>query len=232
MDDRFESLIQEAHEAYKQSVLAKKMTANIFARTFVAAHTLIDDDSVRNQNSHMAALTLVEILLTQRIDLLIHYFDKETLSEEMIKQIVYLVKTEKMVARSAVPNPLLCEFREDEWDIVTDCVNRAQLFVKKDLTVEQVQELFMCQLSAPLMANRLQSICYLFDQLNRYNFVGRWQTVLSQTRSIGSRRNKIITAGHYSSALSYCRRNERVPFKDVIDALIRFLNEKRSQREA
>lgn len=206
------------------------MTAKVFAKTFVANHKFIEEDfSIRNQNNHNAALVLVEILLTKRPDLIKHYFGKETLSKEMIQEIAHLVKTEERLEKSKRLNPLRCIFREEDWAIVTEYINKMQLFKDSNLTEEMVRALFMCKLSAPLVENNLPAICYLFDRLQRSNYVGRWQTMLERSKSIClSSSNEIVTAGYYSVTVHrYCHRNQ-LSMKKEIDDLIKRLDEAHS----
>lgn len=228
VSDCFASLLKEANKSYRESVLSGKMTARVFARLFIKGHASIDNCSAQSRNNHQQALTLVDMLLNERADLLCRYFGKAELNQEMIDEIANLVMTETKLDEGGSVNQLACAFRDDDWAVVTDCIIASQLFIPQNITVDQVKALFMGRLTKPLVANNLMSLCYFFDRLHNANYIQNWQSILERTGAIRKKGSATpITANYYSSTLSRSRRRKQIPKQAEIDALIKHLNDKR-----
>lgn len=211
------------------------MTFRVFALKFIAGHHYGGADTTTGRNIHREALCTVRLLLTERHDIVDIYFKSPALSDTDINTIVSLVYSESPVSGDGEPlitNPLRCTLTDEDWPVITDCVNRMQLF-KTAISEKELKDLLLCTLRKPLKANNLQGICYLFDALSAATFItGRWQTPLADSNSILSiRTNKAVTSSNYSSALSRLKGGQPTACMRDIDLLITHLCKKNVTKE-
>lgn len=203
------------------------MTLRVFALKFIAGHHYGGSDTTTGRNIHREALCTVRLLLTERHDIVDIYFKSSALSDADIETIVNLVYSENPVSEDGEPvktNPLRCTLTDEDWPVITDCVNRAQLF-KTAISEKELKDLLFCTLRRPLKANDLQGICYLFDALSVASFItGRWQTPLADSNSIlSTRTNKAVTSSNYSSTLSRLKGGQPTACMRDTDLLITHL---------
>jgi hypothetical protein len=233
VSDYLRDLVHEAHSDYQKLVKAGVMTRKIFAHYFHAGHKHVEIFSVASLNRYEQALRFVVLLLNDRGDLCTKYLGMHELSQESIDEMFTLLATESPLEHEChevdnFVNPLKCTFRDDDWIIVSQCINSAQLFREQNISEEQVQGLFMCNLPQPLTANNLESLCYFFDRLYEAGYIHKWQYVLARKGMVYSPKSlKPISASNYGSTLSRCRSKREIPKQTEIDALIKALNEKR-----
>ena len=217
----------KAFKEYRKSVLTGEMTVRIFAKLFYSGHLCVNALLANTQNNHRQALEIVNILLTERLDLVKEYFSGDRLTKEQIDCIVKLVLTENTaITYHSSQNPLKCTLGGDDWNVVAVCINQLHMFATK-ISDEDTRNLFMCELDAPLVANDTALICLLFDRLCHANYISHnWQKVLSDKSAIrNGRTNKIITASNYSTSL--CRARKRYTSgNSIINELIKHLEMK------
>ncbi|MCM1511326.1 MAG: hypothetical protein NC116_11515 [Clostridium sp.] len=223
-------LLREAHRDYLDQVTSNRMTLRVFALQFIARHHFGRSTTVIGKNIHNEALCTVRLLLTERHDLVAIYFKAPVLSDMDIENIINLIYSESSIRENGEPvilNPLSCTLTDEDWPVITDCVNKAQLF-QTEISEEELKNLLLCTLKEPLRANNLQGICYLFDSLSIAAFItGRWQTPLADSDSILSNRtNKTVTSSNYSSTLSRMKGGRHTACMTDIDLLIDHLCER------
>lgn len=120
--------MREAHRDYQVQVRSNRMTLRVFALKFIAGHHYGGSDTTTGRNIHREALCTVRLLLTERHDIVDIYFKSSALSDADIETIVNLVYSENPVGEDGEPvktNPLRCTLTDEDWPVITDCVNRA-----------------------------------------------------------------------------------------------------------
>jgi hypothetical protein len=168
---------------------------------------------------------MIDLLLTERKDLVDEYFSKKKFGSHSITEIIRQLFTETSEFEYKNSNSLKSTLCNDDWPLITTCINNSRLF-KNDPNQEQVQSLFAGILIKPLIANDLDSICYFFNKLYLAGFIQCWQTALYRAGVIiSSKTGEPISRTNFGSVLNRIR-NKSVPAKEEIDRMINKLKEK------
>lgn len=222
-------LLREAYSEYKANV-PSNMTMRIFAKQFIDGHRYGPGATVDEKNSRCKALGMVEMLFTERQDLVVRYFGKPELHDADIKEMMRLVYTETRLdeaGSATVHNPLRCTLCDENWPVIMECVNKNHIF-RNDVSEEDIRNLLFCSLREPLVVVDPKGLCYLFEALSTGGFItGQWQTALAESGSVVSNRTKgFITATSLSTVLSRLRQNTAQPFVSDMDLLLEHLKAK------
>lgn len=227
--DFLTSLLREAHSEYKANV-PSNMTMRIFAKQFIDGHRYGHGISVDEMNIHSKVIGMVEVLLTERPDLVVWYFGRAELHDADINEMMRLVYTETRLdedGNATAHNPLRCTLGDENWPAIMECVNKNHIF-KNDVSEKDIRDLLFCSLKEPLVVVDPKGLYYLFEVLCVGAFItGQWQTALAESRSVVSNRTKgFITATGISTVLSRLRQNAAQPFVSDMALLLEHLKAK------
>ena len=237
------NLLREAYKEYQINVIGGRISYEVFLQQFIDGHHHIRSFGIRIRNNHRKALGLVRILLEKRTDLVAKFFTLEVLSdrdiEKLIESLYHDEKTafQSISTRSATktiasPPTLCCRLTESDMVLLADCANAAHLFNSDKITAEMMYDLMNDRLAAPLVADNLPGIVYLFDELSKLKVItGRWQSALEHDASILQQSTgKPQKATNLSSALNRTRANPVFEHRKEIDALISYFRLKYPKR--
>lgn len=226
----------EVHREYQNHVVKGAMTRKVFARLFIEGHRHSVEETIEAKNRYGKVLATVEILLSERADLISRYLTLPSLSDADITQIEHLIYTEGKVSdatevkekeqekeepknKVGKETSLRCIIRSEDMALLADCANQAELF-KNKVTPSDIRDLMNGKQTMPLVADNLMGIAYFFDKLSCMKLIcRRWQSVLELNGSILLQgESKPQTHTNYSSALSRGKASGNFRHKEDIDA--------------
>ena len=229
-------MLHEAYDLYQVEVVNQGKLYQRYADDFVYSHEFHDAIDAWSKNEHQKNYRIVDSLLSNRRDLIESYFNRDTVNDadlmEMIRQFnTTLPSSNSFVARTRVREASghnLCSCLDnDDLIILARCCNDAQIF-NEVIHADDLLSLLDGKMAMPLHSRNNRLVAFFFDQLSLYNLIIRnWQNVLAQQRCIVSSTGKgTLTQKSLSSALYSIVDLEMSAQEKIIDEAVRPIGQK------
>ena len=229
-------MLREAYDLYQVEVVNQGKLYQRFADDFVYSHEFHDAIDAWSKNEHQKNYRIIDSLLSNRRDLIESYFNKESVNDADLMEMIHLFNTtipstHSFVARTKVREVSdinLCSCLDNE-DLINlaSCCNEAQIF-NEVISADDLHSLLDGKIIMPLHSRNNRLVAFFFDQLSIYNLIIRnWQNVLAHRRCIVSSTGKsTLTQKSLSSALYSIVDLEMSAQEKIIDDAVRPIGQK------
>ena len=223
-------MLREAYDLYQVEVVNQGKIYQRYADDFVYSHEFHDDLDAWSKNEHQKNYRILDSLLSNRRDLIEHFFNKENISESELMELLHLFNTtlpssQNFIARSKVRDAAdlnLCScLNSDDLIALANCCNEAQIF-SEVIDSTDLSSLLDGKLSQPLHSRNNRLVAFFFDQLSLHNLIIRnWQNVIAHQKCIVSSTGKgVLTQRSLSSALYSISDLEMSAQEKIIDEAV------------
>ena len=229
-------MLHEAYDLYQVEVVNQGKLYQRYADDFVYGHEFHDAIDAWSKNEHQKNYRIVDSLLSNRRDLIETYFNKDTVNDADLMEMIHLFNTTLPSSNSFVPRTKIRETSDfnlcscldnDDLIILARCCNDAQIF-NEVINASDLLSLLDGEMTMPLHSRNNRLVAFFFDQLSLYNLIIRnWQNVLAHQRCIVSSTGKnTLTQKSLSSALYSIVDLEMSAQEKIIDDAVRPIGQK------
>ena len=224
-------LCREAYVLYQDEVVKQKWIYARYVEDFLSGHECCDALDATSINENARLLRTMKSLLWRRKDLVTRYFSMVTLTDEQIKEMIYLLNTtnssgnDYCTSSQLSQHSLLSCLDVHDYELIADCCNHLRIF-RESVNDEILLSLFDGTLESPIVAENNRMLAFLFHSLKQRGLVcDNWQMVIARQGMIHSRDGNPLNQKKLSAALYQvqCRNYNELPspYKVVIDVLDR-----------
>ena len=224
-------LCREAYVLYQDEVVKQKWIYARYVEDFLSGHECCDALDATSINENARSLRTMKTLLWRRKDLVLRYFGMGTLTDEQIKEMIYLLNTtnssgnDYSTSSQLSQHSLLSCLDAHDYELIADCCNHLRIF-RESVNPEILLSLFDGTLESPIVAENNRMLAFLFHSLKQRGLVcDNWQMVIARQGMIHSRDGNPLNQKKLSAALYQvqCRNYNELPspYKVVIDVLDR-----------
>lgn len=222
-------LFREAHSVYHREVLNSNKLYARFVRDFISHSVPIDSSDIKDWRIHSQNLSAVYELLTERLDLVHLYLDKEEFTKECYKNMMLAFNT-TMPKEYGRPMPL-GSFSDEQICMITAFVNEKKLF-KQSVKPAQMINFFNADLKNPLQPCHNGEIAMFLSSLREEQYlVYEWQKVIADNQLLlSSKTGKPSTRDQIKNALSDFRQTHKFPYPPFV-SFVKEMKEKTEKEE-
>ena len=222
--DELWALLCAAHKQYQSEIVNGNKLYHRFVNDFISYHLLFFSEDEHLIKMHIRNVSSVFELLTERLDLIEKYFDKDSfVYDEYVEMIMEFNTVEKVYDHSKQ----MGWFNDEQIRLLLNYINDVEEIFVEDITESELKGFFACNLEKPLVVKRLSWFLMLLNALAHDKFLVRgWQKLIVENKLLMSNKsNKPVTKTAISSNIGRMRvqlntnGTELDPFKSLINEL-------------
>lgn len=185
--DRLWALFRTAYEQYQSEIINGDKLYGRYVNDFISYHLPVFSSDEHVIRRHVMHVNAMHELLTERVDLVKKYFDKDDFSFADYEIMYKEFNTVGIVRQQA---ELIACFNEKQISLITEFVNEANLFMEP-VNERTLGAFFNCSLEYPLVASNASSFLLLLNMLYKNKLVSfGWQKLVANKGLLKSNRGR------------------------------------------
>lgn len=209
-----------AYKQYQSEILNGEKDYSRYVNDFFSYNLPAICMNEVNTRLHVMHVCSVKELLEDRVDLVDKFFSKNTFEEKDYLQMFSLFNSGKDLV---IERDFLAHFNSQQIYIITKFVNEVSLF-KKNVSEENIKNLFECKLDYPLQANNNRHVALFFGTLRNFGLLPfKWQMIMEINKLVSSSSTNIpIQASQLRCGLAQAKNaklnKDKMSNKKIADA--------------
>lgn len=240
-------LHKKAHKKYQEEVVTGEKLYDRYVLDFCNENIFLNDGkediTVKELNQRNKNYHIVTTLLRERNDLVEKYFNRPNFSLNDFQELSKEFNTTEIPIQDALPieepksieektepksivgkdNPFNCKLDEEEFRLMTDCANEANIF-STEITPQILEDFFYCRLSGALKSTNNRLFAYFMTELCMlYYITNEWQSVVANNKLMfASKKEGYLNASDLSTARDNAYASKSAKY-EIIDKYIKQL---------
>lgn len=221
--DELWAILYAAYKQYQLEIVNGNKLYQRFVNDFISYQLPYFSRDEHLIRMHIKNVSTAYELLTERLDLIEKYFNKESF---IFENFAIMLKEFNSVEHVHDYGKKMGLFNDAQIRILIDYINQEELF-DDDIDESELKGFFSCTLQQPLIVRKMTWLLLMLNALAHYKFLVRgWQVLIVENQLLKSTKaRKSITKSSITSNISRKRRalfnsiGELEPFKELINKL-------------